>query len=244
MRAFTLFTSALLLLSSGRTLACTPGNSTNNTEVFAFGPDEYPPLETIGWNINHFSLFVNDLAASLEFYVNVLGMRRIFTYTPTPDFKLIYLGYPSGGRNGTGYQTPPEMLRDKNNMQGLIELLWIRPAATDPPRATAPASSDTTNTFSHYGLVVPDMAVARQRLINSGVKVYKDVGADFDPATGDPGYPNAYGGGLLPAGSKKDAILQGIFAGFRGIGGLAYMIVEDPDGNIIEVTPFIDPLKL
>jgi lactoylglutathione lyase len=202
-------------------------------ENYTWGPIEYPPAETIGFNLNHFSLLVGDMAASMHFYTQVLGMREMFTYHAQPYYKVAYLGHPSGGRNGTGYQTPLEMLRDKNNMQGLLELLYLAPNATDPPPARPLASSRRTSSFSHMGVVVPDLDAARRRLVEHNVTILADVDGKVpdDPAKLLAAL-NAYGAGLLPEGSED--IMQGLIEGLTRSGQPA-MMIEDPDGNIIEV---------
>jgi len=208
--------------------------ATAQFENYVFGPDEYPPLPTVGFKFNHFSIIVGDLAASMHFYTTVLGMRELFTYHATDYFKLAYLGYPSGGHNGTGYQSPLEMLRDKNNMQGLVEFLYYAPNATDPSPKLPEASSKKTNTFSHMGLIVPDIKVARQRFLEYNVSIIADIG-EVNP---DPVKIHraliAYGTGLLPEGSDK--VVEEIMKSL-GNSGQEAMIIEDPDGNIIEVQP-------
>jgi lactoylglutathione lyase len=208
--------------------------TTAQLENYIFGPVEYPPLPTIGFKINHLSIIVSDLAASMRFNTTVLGMREIFTYHATSYFKISYLGHPSAGPNGTGYQPPLEMLRDKNNVQGLLELLYFAPNATNPPPRLPEASTKKTNTFSHIGLIVPDLNAARQRFLEHNVTILADV---EDPAP-DPAKVqaalNAYGAGLLPEGN--DEVIQGMIQALTGSGQPA-MMIEDPDGNVIEVQP-------
>ena len=200
---------------------------------YDWGPDEYPPPATLGWNINHFSLLVGDLDASIHFYTEVFGMRRIFTYNGNDFFKVAYLGYPSGGRNGTGYQTPAELFREKNNMQGLLEFVYIAPNVTDPPATRPVASSKRTSAFSHLGLVVPDLNAARERFRENNVTILADVDSKPAPEHILP-IVSAYGAGLLPEGS--DDVIEDLMTAMLG-SGQATMIIEDPDGNIIEVQP-------
>ncbi|KAI1402783.1 hypothetical protein F4819DRAFT_453366, partial [Hypoxylon fuscum] len=42
-----------------------------------------------------------------------------------------------------------------------------------------PSSTESTNTFSHIGMVVPDIEAAQKRLQNLGVSIYKGVGEPF-----------------------------------------------------------------
>lgn len=200
---------------------------------YDWGPDERPPPATLGFNINHFSLLVGDLDASVDFYTELLGMRRLFTYVGNDFFKIAYLGYPSGGRNGTGYQTPLELFRDKNNMQGLLEFVYLAPNVTDPPAERPVASSARTNSFSHLGLVVPDLDAARQRFKENDVTILADVGETPTPENVLP-IVNAYGAGLLPEGSED--VIEELMTAMLG-SGQDTMIIQDPDGNIIEVQP-------
>lgn len=210
------------------------GRNRRDTTGYEFGPDEYPPLETIGWNNNHIALNVADLDASLDFYTNVLGMRHIFTYHASDTLKFAYIGYPSGGRNGTGYQTPTELSRFRTNMQGLIEFIYIAPdASTPPPEKPSPASL-RSNSFSHMGLIVPDMQAARKRFKAAGVKIIKDIGVKLAP-TGP--VAESFGFGLLPPGTDdwKEAAMMAL----QMLGANEFMFIEDPDGNVIEVQPLL-----
>ena len=174
-------------------------------------------METVGYNINHIGLNVANLTASLHFYVDLIGMRHIFTYHATPYFKIAYIGHIAGGYNGTGYQTPLELNRQKNNMKGLIEFVYIAPDATDPPPKSPLASTRKSNTFSHVGLVVPDIEATQKRLQEANVTILKTTGAD-PSSTG--ALPNAYGLGLLPPGS--DRIAQTIIQGLAAAGGVSF----------------------
>ena len=214
------------------TTACEPP-SDGAFANYDWGPDEYPPPATLGFNINHFSLLVGDLEASIAFYTDLLGMRRLFTYNGNEFFKVAYLGYPSGGRNGAGYQTPLELFREKNNKQGLLEFVYIAPNVTDPPAERPLASSAKTNSFSHLGLVVPDLDAARERFKENNVTILADVGETPEPENILP-IVNAYGAGLLPEGS--DDVIEDLMTAMLG-SGQATMIIQDPDGNIIEVQP-------
>jgi lactoylglutathione lyase len=87
-----------------------------------------PPADpaTRSYFSNHVSFMVSDLAASRQWYGDVLGMRHIFTFELSSDYSIMYMGHSQGGKNGTGYQSGREMARDKTNMTGLIELVWYR----------------------------------------------------------------------------------------------------------------------
>ncbi|SPO03250.1 uncharacterized protein DNG_05932 [Cephalotrichum gorgonifer] len=234
MLAFQLLRRVLLASASVFTVAACCGPPQDGPFAdYTWGVDEHPPAATLGFNINHFSLLVGDWEASMHFYTEVIGMREMFTYHGNEFFSVTYLGYPSGGRNGTGYQTPLELFRNKNNMQGLIELVYLAPNVTEPPAASPEASSKRTNTFSHFGLIVPDLDAARQRFKDNDVTILADVGEVPPPENLIP-IVNAYGAGLLPEGS--DEVIQQLVVAMTG-SGQDTMIIQDPDGNIIEVQP-------
>lgn len=83
------------------------GNSTG--EQFHLGNNGPADPEVLGYGINHFALNVHDLDAAMRFYGHILGMRHIFTYEVSPLLELVYLGYSTGGKNGTGFQTGAEL---------------------------------------------------------------------------------------------------------------------------------------
>lgn len=123
------------------------------------GSDEAGDFETTGYLINHLCINVSNLTASVDFYTRIFGLRKIFTLHVSEHFYITYMGYSQGGKNGTGYQTASELNKDKNNAAGLIELLHV-----DVPDNSLPASIDSPNTFSHIGMVVPDIEAVQARL--------------------------------------------------------------------------------
>ncbi|KAL4862322.1 hypothetical protein BDV12DRAFT_178968 [Aspergillus spectabilis] len=191
------------------------------------GNDGPADLETKGYNIYHTGLNVRNLEASKYFYGEILGMRHVFTIQYTPSFSLTYMGFAQGGRNGTGFQTGAELLREKNNSGGMVKLLYFDKS----PQDILTPSTTETNTFSNLGLVVPDIQAAQERLDRYGVKTVKRLGektAAFDSALA-----NATNIGPGSAGDRGeiDALIEGLLrTDFENI-----IFVEDPDGNLIEV---------
>ena len=181
----------------------------------------------MGYLNNHFSFTVRDLNASLTFYNCVLGFRTLMTLQATPHFHVAYLGHAHGGRNGTGYQTAAEMLREKNNAGGMIELMYF-----DVGKMDLPSSSDKTNTFAHLGIVVPDIQATQKRLDGMKVEVLKRYGDDA-PNTGK----LANSQGLNPDVQKKlGDEFKAVHAAINGI-SKHFIYVVDPDGNVIEIQP-------
>jgi len=142
---------ALLALSSlpKPALSCVPQlhihDETPENPV-AIGTDGPADPATVGFNLNHLGIQVSDIAASREFYGDVLGLRHIFTFTASEDYIIVYMGYAQGGRNGTGHQTGAEMARDQRNSNGLLELIWAKDNTNIKSRVFG---------FSHLGFIVP-----------------------------------------------------------------------------------------
>ncbi|KAH8177570.1 glyoxalase/Bleomycin resistance protein/Dioxygenase superfamily protein [Sarocladium implicatum] len=235
-----------LIAASSLTAACSPPSQPADPDTsnpFEFGSGAYPPLETIGFKINHACLNVNNLTASLDFYTNILGLSHIFTFHAADYFKIVYLGHISGGVNGSGYQTPEEQNREKNNQKGLLELVWLDPEVLEEGKPLPPLVGPTqkSNTFSHFGLIVPDVPAMQERVINAGVEVVKKVGETI-PNDRLGAVAVSYGLDRLPPGKETDQILAGILSTVDATGGLAFLMINDPDGNLIEVQPLIEEI--
>lgn len=136
------------------------------------------------------------------------------------------MGYAQGGRNGTGFQTGAEMAVAKNNMYGLLELVQFN---VSDDRLIA--STERTNTFGHVGLVVPDVVEAQKYLEAQGVAILKRVGEAVEDFTGP--VPNSMGigefAGLHLAAKRALVKAQGL------IGFEMFLMVTDPDGNVVEI---------
>lgn len=139
---------------------------------------------------------------------------------------MTYMGYSQGGRNGTGFQTGAEMAVAKNNMYGLLELVQFN---VSDDRLIA--STERTNTFGHVGLVVPDVAEAQTYLEARGVAILKRVGEAVEDFTGP--VPNSMGigefAGLHLEAKRALVKAQGL------IGFEMFLMVTDPDGNVVEI---------
>lgn len=188
--------------------------------AFQIGNDGPADPATLGYTLNHFSLLVNDMVATKQFYGEVLGMREIFTFHASSDYEIMYMGYSHGGKNGTGYQTGEELYAEKTNIEGLIEFLSLK----NGPKLVS--STKSANTFSHVGLVVPDVQQTEARMKQFGVKVLKAVGEEIAP---DSEAATAYGFGA----NLQEARAAG--AGIEAIGFAKFLLVTDPDGNLVEV---------
>jgi lactoylglutathione lyase len=235
---------SLLALSLPLAMACNPPPSTNETtNPFVTGSDGPADPETLGYTINHFSLISSDLEKTRCFYGDVLGMRHIYTFHASPNYTIMYMGHAQGGKNGTGFMTGEELLSEKDNMGGLIEFVNLKviktpilfndssltceqgsktPPAYDPVR-------DPRQTFSHIGLIVPDINAAQARMEANNVTIVKRVGASVDL---NGVIPPAFG---VPDAAERDAAIPGV----EKLGFLEFLIITDPDGNLLEVQPQI-----
>lgn len=230
-----LFIASFLLLTHllSSSLACTydPTASTNASyNSFYFPPSCNPRAAFTGYGINHLALIVHDITRSLDFYTRAAGLSHLFTYTPAgAEFvKIVYMGH---NNNNTAIDGPfascEEFTAQKNSIKGLLELLYLE-NSTYTPRA----STNLTNTFSHIGLIVPNITETQRRMKDLKVKILKPLGVL--PGLEGP-VANAYGFGKLSTGNlcdeEKEAIIQGLIPS----GTLEHLFVSDPDGNVIEI---------
>ena len=142
------------------------------------------------------------------------------------------MGHAHGGRNGTGYQTGSELLREKNNANGMIEFQYFANSKDEGGRP----STVRPNTFRHVGLIVPDLKKAQERFEKMGVKVTKRIGVS---AEGIKSVENAFGFGEYVTKNQTEREL--LIQGQEWIGFAQLLIVEDPDGNEIEVQQLVPP---
>ena len=191
------------------------------------GPDTPADPATTGYFINHFSLNVRNLTASIDFYYQVLGVRHIFTLQASEHLAIAYMGHAQGGKNGTGYQTAAELARDKNNLAGLIEMIQL-----DVPNWDLPASTAKANTFGHVGVVVPDVEAVQARLDTmDNVEVLKGL-SDPMPFTGPIANSNGFPEEVWEhIDDEERALIEAVIGGVNQ----NFIIVADPDGNMVEI---------
>ena len=94
-----------------------------------------------------------------------------------------------------------------------------------------PPTTKRLNTFSHVGLVVPDTKQIEARMQKFGVKVLKPVGKMPVPgtATGEL-LEKAFGVSTYTEEEQKAALDALSVIGFED-----FLIVTDPDGNVLEI---------
>lgn len=218
-----------------KTLACGPlpnhaKRSTSDTDEITYpypdpGDDTPSNPATTGYFINHLCINVRNVTESIAWYKAAFGLRLIFTLHVSEHFSITYMGHSHGGHNGTGYQTADEMNREKNNREGLIEMMSV-----SSPRWALPAGIETPNTFSHIGMVVPNITDTQARLEAMGANVLKGYGeeTEIDGAFG-------FATGFTQAG---DAISEEEIAAIKQVIdplNAPLVFVADPDGNIVEI---------
>ncbi|KAF6785741.1 lactoylglutathione lyase [Colletotrichum musicola] len=203
------------------------GNSTITYPYPELGTDAPADYATTGYFINHLCITVRNLTESVDFYSGVFGLRKLFTLHVSEHFTITYMGHSHGGKNGTGYQTALELNREKNNAEGLIELIHA-----DVPQKELKSSTEQPNTFAHIGMVVPDIQATRKRLeALPGVEVLKKHG-DTIPIGGKV----AAATGLHPEviSQLSEAELKQISTTLDAA-NKELIFVADPDGNLIEI---------
>jgi lactoylglutathione lyase len=200
--------------------ACSPPTNSSSSPL-TLGTDGPADIATNGYNLNHLGLIISNATATLHFYGKILGLRHIFTFHASPSYDIIYMGYSHGGKNGSGYETGEQLYSQKTNSEGLIEFIYPKNATT-----RLEASTIRANTFSHVGIVVPDVRKAEERMKEFGVQILKGVGTF--PAPDDPA---AKVFGLGDSAEVAEEALEGI----RLIGFEDFLIVADPDGNAVEI---------
>ncbi|KAJ5160171.1 Glyoxalase/Bleomycin resistance protein/Dihydroxybiphenyl dioxygenase [Penicillium canariense] len=207
--------------------ACSPRSDINDqNNPFVIGDDGPAPAATLGFAINHFGLLTTNLTGMKHFYGDILGMRLLFDAHLTPEYTVTYMGYSQGGRNGTGFQSGAEMTRDKNNLYGLLELVQFN---VSDDRLVG--STKRTNTFGHVGLIVADVEKAQTYLESRGVEILKRIKEPLSGFTGS--IQNAFGVGEFAG--EHIAAKMALLKAQSLIGMEMFLMVQDPDGNLVEI---------
>ncbi|PLB37831.1 putative lactoylglutathione lyase (Glo1) [Aspergillus candidus] len=149
------------------------------------GHNTDPPLPetspTANYRLNHSMLRIRDPTRSLNFYINHMGMRTVWTMNTGP-FTLYYLAYPS---TATDRADLPAWAARLSNPQaltstlGLLELYHVHGTERDVEDGGVEMSTGNTPPqigFGHLGFTVPDVGEALERLRGRGVRVVKELG--------------------------------------------------------------------
>ena len=154
-------------------------------QFFPGGHNNDPPLPstsaTTGYKLNHMMLRVRDPARSLHFYIDLLGMRTVFTMNAGP-FTLYYLGYPQTADDRADLPTWASKTASYETLTqtpGLLELYHVHGSENDVVDGGIEISNGNTPPalgFGHLGFTVPDVRDAVERLRGEGVTVVKEIG--------------------------------------------------------------------
>ena len=153
-----------------------PGLFSPNGPTETFNPPPNPT--TSQYKLTHSALRIRNPAASLHFYVDLLGMRVIFSMNAGP-FTIYYLGHPPPEATDLrswaeeSSQIPVLMQRG-----GLLELVHVHGTENEGEGEGGIANGNVPPHlgFAHLGFSVPDVRDAVGRLREDGVRVLKEVG--------------------------------------------------------------------
>lgn len=136
---------------------------------------------TAGFKLNHFMLRIRDPKRSLHFYIELMGMRTVFTMNTGP-WTIYYLGYPSTEEDRADLSAWSAKVGDPRTLTqtlGLLELYHIH--GSEKPTGDGGYEVSTGNAppnlgFGHLGFTVPDVPSTVERLRKAGVPILKELG--------------------------------------------------------------------
>lgn len=134
--------------------------------------------DTDGYRLNHFMLRIRDPQRTLHFYIDLMGMRTIFTMNAGP-FTMYYLGYPptpSDRADLSAWASRVANVRELTQTIGLLEFYHTHGTEKDEEFRVSSGNSPPNLGFGHLGFTVPDVPAAVERLRREGVHVLKDLG--------------------------------------------------------------------
>lgn len=139
-----------------------------------------PPLTpndpAIGFKLFHLMLRIRDPARSLHFYVNLMGMRTVFTMNTGP-FTIYYLGYPQSEEHRADLaKFGRDTVLNLPYTPGLFELYHIHGSEKEPEGYYSTGNQPPNLGLGHIGFSVPDVSRAVEHLRSHGVEVIKDLG--------------------------------------------------------------------
>jgi lactoylglutathione lyase len=135
-----------------------------------------PNNPTVGFKMNHMMMRIQDPARSLRFYVDLLGMRTVFTMNAGP-FTIYYLGYPQEPEHQEDLtKFGEDTLANLVHTLGLLELYHIHGTENEPAGLYSTGNQPPNLGLGHLGFTVPDVAKALEYLRSHGVEIEKDLG--------------------------------------------------------------------
>ncbi|KAJ5662195.1 uncharacterized protein N7477_009811 [Penicillium maclennaniae] len=111
-----------------------------------------PPqnLSTANYRLNHLAIRIKDPSRSLHFYVDLLGMRIIFTMNAGP-FTIYYLGHPPPNTDLDQWARHTSQIPVLTRTNGLLELYHVH-GSDQVSTGNVPPNLG----FAHLGFTVPD----------------------------------------------------------------------------------------
>ncbi|KAH0839230.1 putative lactoylglutathione lyase (Glo1) [Fonsecaea pedrosoi] len=191
-------------------------------------PPDHP---TIGYKLNHFMLRIRDPAKSIPFYVDIMGMRTVFTMNVGP-FTIYYLGYPQTDEHRAdlmkfGADTAAKL----QHTLGLLELYHVHGSEKQDPGYYSTGNEPGHLGFGHLGFTVPSVPDALKRMREHGVEILKDLGVCTRESIPISDWENERGIGVEVKGTESE-----IHDEYRKVfDRIAF--VKDPDGYIVELVP-------
>lgn len=129
---------------------------------------------TSNYRLNHLAIRITDPSRSLHFYVDLLGMRVVFTMNAGP-FTIYYLGHPPPEADLDEWAKNTSQIPVMTRTSGLLELYHVH-GSDNGEELVSTGNVPPNLGFAHLGFTVPDVSVAVERLRGAGVRILKDVG--------------------------------------------------------------------
>ncbi|CBF69684.1 putative lactoylglutathione lyase (Glo1) [Aspergillus nidulans FGSC A4] len=186
---------------------------------------------TAGFKLNHFMLRIRDPKRSLHFYMNLMGMRTVFTMNTGP-WTIYYLGYPSTPQDRADLPAWSAKVGGDNrtltSTLGLLELYHVH--GSEKPISEGGYEISTGNEppnlgFGHLGFTVPDVPKALERLRGAGVRVIKELSVSTRESIPLSKWEEERGIGVGEIHPNYKAVFDQI------------AFVADPDGYTVELVP-------
>jgi lactoylglutathione lyase len=103
---------------------------------------------------------VRDPSRSLHFYINLMGMRTVFTVNVGP-FTIYYLGYPQTEEHRQDLpRFGEETVVNLGHTLGLLELYHIHGTEKEPQPCYETGNNPPHLGLGHLGFTVPDVSKA------------------------------------------------------------------------------------
>ncbi|KAJ5894624.1 hypothetical protein N7495_006315 [Penicillium taxi] len=195
-----------------------PNGNKTDTPLPANGP-------TTGFKLNHMMMRIRDPARSMHFYIDLMGMRTVFTMNVGP-FTIYYLGYPKTAEHR---ENPSKFGEDTvaslAHTLGLLELYHIHGSENEPEGLYSTGNQPPNLGFGHLGFTVPDVPAALKHLQSNGVEILKDLGVATRESIPLSPWEAQRGLGLGDVHPEYQKVFKQI------------AFIKDPDGYIVELVP-------